>query len=907
SNYPNGVYYYNFKSKSFTSYTHNPLDINTISDNNIRHIIQDKNENIWFATENGLNVLKKNSTKFLRVFHQNHNPRSISDNYIYHIHEDSKGFLWLGTNGEGLDKFDPDTGIAEHFAMKDGLAGNEIFSILEDNENDLWLTTENGLCKFNPRLKRAQSFVSNKGIKNNHFYPVAALQTANGELYFGGSNGLIRFQSKAISTNPIPPITRVTELLIHNERIIPETDNGILQDVIGNTEAIKLDHRQNTISFQFTSNSYINPQVNKFDYRLKNFDDKWIESNYNGLATFTNVPPGEYVFEVKGSNNYGIWKEEPTQIFIAISAPIWRTWYAYLFYSLLFAASVYFFRKQVINRQKLKMSVKMGKIQRETEEQLHQMKLQFFTNISHEFRTPLTLIQGPVNRLLKGGVDHESRNKQLSLIRNNTDRLLRLINQFLDFRRADHGKLKLNPINADIVSFCKNVFDCFEEHADQRDFSFQFISDFSSLQIDFDTDKLDKVLVNLLSNAFKYSPDNGSIQLRILSNTKLPKEMSFNSYMVGDPVEGDFVEISIVDSGNGIPKEMLPKIFERFFQIDNDYTSGTGIGLALSTNYIRLHSGQLTVNTLEGKGCTLSICIPQHQPEVFNRGKQEVLNPNIFDFTSEPITGLGINGRVDETINNQESLVLIVEDNPELLDFLGDTLQNHFRVAKCKNGKKAYELSLSLYPDIVISDIMLPGMDGIALCKKIKNDIRTSHIPVILLTALDTIKDKITGIHSGADAYIAKPFNEDFLVTRIHNLLDSRKKLRSVFALKQEVWDQSIDEMDLDKKLLQKAINVIEKNMMNADFTVENLANRLNLSRTHLHRKLKSLTNQSATEFIRSIRLKQAISLMRSGNYKINEIGYAVGFNSHNYFTKTFKKQYGKSPSEFIKENYSNV
>ncbi|MFY0715275.1 response regulator [Seonamhaeicola sp. NFXS20] len=892
SNYPLGVFFYNFETKKFTQYRHNPLNINSISSNNVHHIIEGSNGNIWFATQNGLNLLKKEESKFTHYFHQGNNPESISTNYIYSIHEDHNGYLWLGTNGQGLNKFNPKTGKTEHFTIKDGLSGNEIFSILQDTNNHLWLTTENGICKFNLDNNTIQSYATNKGIKNNHFNPSVALAATNGELFFGGSNGLVRFLPSRIIKNPIKPKTTVTSIYVNNKEILfKETGN------------LQLKHKQNSINFQFTSNNFINPQKNKFKYRLSGFNNDWVISDYTGKANYTNIPPGNYTFEVKAANNDGIWNETPTQIDLKITPPIWKRWYAYVLYTLLFATSVYFFRKQVINRQQLKSEINMAKIHRENEQQLHQMKLQFFTNISHEFRTPLTLIQGPVNRLLKMGNQNETYNKQLALIKNNTDRLLRLINQFLDFRRADSGKLKLTPIHTDIVSFCKNVFNCFEEHANHRGFTFNFETDVPNLKMDFDADKLDKVLVNIISNAFKYSDDNNKITVKILSNKKPNFNETWGSYTVGSNLEDDFVSVSIQDTGKGISADLLPKIFERFFQTEDNYNRGTGIGLSLSTNYISMHNGQLTVSSKEGEGSIFCICIPQKQIGTFNESSSNQHKVNSFDYSYETSNSSDIKITKEETVANQEALVLIAEDNPELLDFLGDTLQNHFRVAKAKNGKEAYTQMNSLYPDIVISDIMMPEMDGVELCNKIKNDIRTSHTPVILLTALDTVKDRLTGIHSGADVYMPKPFNDDILIAQINNLLNSRKTLRNLFSSHQKVWEEDIEVLDLDKKFLHKAISIVEENLSNSEFTVENLAEKLHLSRTHLHRKLTSLTDQSATEFIRSIRLKHAVNLMKEGNYLVNEIGYAVGFNSHNYFTKSFKKQYGKSPTEFIKEN----
>lgn len=905
SNFPLGVYFYNFESKSYTNYRHNPLDKNSISNNNVNHIIEDRNNNLWFATEKGLNLLKKGSSEFIRYSIDRIDPNSISHNFINHIHEDHNGDLWLGTNGEGLNKFNPKTGNSEAISLNADSAGNEIFSILQDEFKNLWVTSDNGLYKFNIQSTLIEYFESNKGIKNNNFYPTAALKSVDGELYFGGSNGFIRFQPNTIIPNPIPPSTIITELFINNEKIIPETENGILKTPISNTKSLKLNYKQNSFSFLFTSNNYINPEKNNFKYRLKNFDDTWINSDYKGQATFTNVPPGQYTFEVMAANNNGVWNNIPTRIAIRITYPIWSTWYAYVVYSVIAIIAFYFFRKQAIYRQKLKLKLKLSRIHSETEEKLHQTKLQFFTNISHEFRTPLTLIQGPVNRLLKTEDQSNLSRKQLSLIKNNTDRLLRLINQFLDFRRIDHGKLKLNPIHTDIISFCKNVFDCFEEHATQRSFNFDFITEFTNLNMDFDPDKLDKVLVNILSNAFKNSADNGNIALKIKRNNKSEIKQKWTNYTIGNEILDEFVEISITDSGFGISSENLPKIFERFFQIKNEQSSnnGTGIGLSLSANYISMHKGQLVVSSLKDNGTTFFIYLPIYQENTLKNPSNETEALKTYDYSFETISERVSQVKNDKTIDNQESLILIAEDNLDLLEFLEGSLSNHFRIAKAKNGKEALELALLIYPDIIISDIMMPEMDGIQLCEHIKNDIRTSHTPVILLTALSNIKDKISGIESGADAYIPKPFNEDFLIAQVNNLLNSRKKLRTLFASNQDVWDEDISYLNIDKKLLQKAINTVENNISNCDFTVEDFAKSLNLSRTHLHRKLKSLTNQSATEFIRNIRLKHAVNLLKSGNYRINEIGFAVGFNSHNYFTKAFKKQYGKSPRDFIKDN----
>ncbi len=902
SNYPYGVYFYNFTTKEFSSFQHNPLDINTISNNNVRQILKDKNENLWIATRNGLNLLKKGSDSFIHFFYEENNPASISSNIIYSMLEDKDGILWIGTNGEGLNKFNPETRMAEHYTTKDGLPGNEIFSILQDRNNNLWITTNQGLCLFDPVSKTIRSFNNSEGIYNNRFNPNSALSSSNGELYFGGTNGFIRFQPENITSNLVPPKTIITELYINNKLVLPGEENKLLKDIISKTELLELPFTKNSIGFRFVSNNYIDPLNNRFKYRMRGFNDEWINIAVNERATFTKIPAGKYTFEVKSANNDGVWNETPTTLTVRIFAPFWLRWYAYLFYILFISLVLIYIRKQIIRQQKLKKEIEFEKINQENKEHLHQMKLQFFTNISHEFRTPLTLIQGPVNRLLKRDDQPEEVLNQMTLIKNNTDRLLRLINQFLDFRKVDSEKLKLNPVNADIISFCSNIYSCFEENAKQRNFNFKFISDLSKLNMDFDPDRLDKVLFNLLSNAFKHTPDDGKITFEVYSNTKHPSKISGKSFSFGEDIPDSFVEIIISDSGGGISEKHLSSIFERFYQIENNSQSGTGIGLSLSKNYILVHKGQMIVTSQIGKGTEFKLYIPQYQTGTLSgeeiRGKIESTPGN---YSPDSISKIDREVLNKEKAINQDALILIVEDNMELLNYLGDLIQNHFRVAKARNGKVAMELIYSMYPDLVISDIMMPEMDGIELCKAIKTDIKTSHIPMILLTALDSVKDRISGMQSGADAYLGKPFEDELLIAQVNSLLESRKKLRESFSSKEINWEEKYSAFDLDKKLLQKAISVVEENISDIDLSVQQLASKLHLSRTHLHRKLKSLTNQSATEFIRDVRLKNAVKLMKEGKLKVNEIGYAVGFNSHNYFTRSFKKQYGISPSDYMR------
>ncbi len=906
SDYQQGVFFYSFEEKDFKRYQHNPIDAHSISDKHVRKIIEDSKGNIWFATQNGVNLLRKGSSEFLHFFHKSDITESLAEDYNYSIMEDSQGNIWLGTNGSGLDKLNTSSFKFEHFAKKDGLPGNDIYAILEDRDSNLWLSTDNGICRYSPQKNEVLTFGKIDGIYNNSFNPNSALFSMEGVMFFGGSNGFVRFRPEDILTrNIIEPKTVITGFYINNQQIL-SGKNEVLSESISYTQSVELNYKQNSFSFDFVATNYIYPDKNKFRYRLKGFSDSWITVENHASATFTNIPPGKYDFEVKASNNDGVWSEVPTAVAITIIPPLWKRWYAFMLYIVFGLIVILYLRNETIKRHDLKTQIELEKVKRESEESIHQVKLQFFTNISHEFRTPLTLILNPLNRLLNNNQFEKPIQTQLNIIRNNSNRLLRLIDQILDFRKIESEKLSLRPVKSDVVAFTQGVFSCFSEHAKHHSFKYTFNTDSPELYIDFDPEKLDKIIFNILSNAFKYSNDGGSIVVSIRRNLYNDTRHQIEGiYVIGDTELKDYVEIVIADEGVGIAQEMLPIIFERFYRLDNAHMQGSGIGLALTKDYIELHHGSLSISSTPDKGTVVCVRIPVSQPSLVEEQSIAMSDQKIK--TEQNIECLVSEKSFDGLeMNYQESLVLIVEDNMELLDYLGNLLSDYFKVAKAKNGREGLDQVNSLYPDIIISDVMMPEMDGLELCEKIKSDIQTSHIPIVLLTALETIKDRISGLHAGADAYMPKPFNDQLLLVQIANLLDSRKTLRETFTDSSNNWITKVESMDLDKKLILRASQLVDLNLSNVDFTVDVLASELNLSRTTLHRKLKSLTNQSATEFIRFIRLKKSIDLMKEGKYKINEIGYAVGFNSHNYFTTSFKKQYGISPTEFMKKNALN-
>jgi signal transduction histidine kinase/DNA-binding response OmpR family regulator/streptogramin lyase len=895
--YPQGVYYHDFESGLFKRYQHNPYDIRSISNNNVRKIYQDKNGDLWFITENGLNLLKKETSEFIHFFYQADNPKSISSNDIFDIYEDESGKLLLGTNGYGLDIFDPVTGEAIKFSTADGLAGDEIFSITRDYEGYYWLATDNGLSKFNIKTGEIKTLSTTRLI-NNRFSPLASLSLNDNEVYFGGSGGLVRFSPREINKNPHAPKTLITRLFINNKEIRPDNGNEILSDIITNTNSLKLKYFQNSIRLSFIADNYIHAEGNSFVYRLKGFNDEWIESGKDGEATFTNISPGKYTFEVKASNQDGVWNETPTSIFIRIIPPLWFRWYAFVFYSLVVISIIVFYRNQLINKQRLITEVKLAKMKNQVDERLHQMKLQFFTNISHEFRTPLTLISGPVSRLIRNKHKFPDETKdQLKLVKKNVDRLLRLVNQFLDYREIEFGKMELNPIKTDIVSFCRDITEFFSEATKIHNINFVFKSDSDRLLIDFDMDKLEKAIFNLLSNAFKYTPNGGQVKLEISNNKKRVDPADGIPFIIGDMKSEDFVDICISDTGKGIHPEQINKVFTRFYHGVDETNKGSGIGLSLTKEIVLLHRGQIAVTSQPNKGSEFSVRIPKLQPNRLELNLKETQIPSTINSISEE-TGNLIEP-VLSPASFKDALVLIAEDNQDLQNYIYELLKNDFKVARASNGKEALSMAQSLFPDIIISDILMPEMDGKELCKKLKNDITTSHIPVILLTALNSINDEIRGLDLGADSYISKPFNDELILAQIKNLLHSRESLRQLFKSEGDEWKQRFSPEDLDRKFLSKSIQVVKNNMENESFSAKEFAEEMSFSRAHLHRKLKALTNQSATEFIRRVRLKEAVELIKKGELMVSEIGYLVGFKSHTYFTKSFKKQYGLSPKEF--------
>ncbi len=676
-----------------------------------------------------------------------------------------------------------------------------------------------------------------------------------------------------------------------------------------------MEPRQNSFSIEFVAQNYLNPQKNQFRYRLKGFDPNWVDAGSQNKATYTNISPGDYVFEVVACNNDMVWNMDPAKLNIVIPRPLLLSRLAMVIYLLLAVGIGILVRWIILYRTKLEHQIEIERLKRLEEEKSHLNKLNFFTNISHEFRTPLTLITGPVETLMKSpGLDQGGYN-QLSLIKRNTGRLLKLISQLLEFRQIEENRTELNLVKGDLVTFVHEIFDYFIDVARQKNINYVFGSMKEHIQLSFDAEKIDKAIFNLLSNAFKFTPDKGTIEVDISQGQKnYAAQISPNRAIMGELKTKEYIQISVKDNGPGIGQSSIEKVFDRFYRIENvDIPhSGTGIGLHLTKHLILLHGGEIELQSEPGKGSVFCIRLPYKEELILENASEnefmQPLHPHLDNNLN--LVENGVNNRFTENWNNTgknhakaEKLVLVVEDHHDLSKFISQILEDEYRVVLAFNGKEGVEKAQVYLPDLIISDIMMPGKSGIELVTELKNSLKTSHIPIILLTALTSPENKIEGFSTGADDYIEKPFNSEMLKARIKNIFSNRVALQEYYARKISLgFENEIPETP-DQKMMAKAIRFVEKNLTDEKMDIELLSGHLNLSQSTLYRKLKALTGKSANDFIRTIRLEYAARLLKEGGNNIEEISALSGFNSHSYFTRSFKEHFGMTPSEFMSIN----
>lgn len=874
-------------------------DTNSVTSNYIADLTEDAEGNLWVGTSHGINVLDPASGRFSYYLHEAGVPGSLSNNNVVTVMEDSRGLVWVGTR-EGLNLLDKQRNRFRVFRKEDGLADNTVLGILEAENGDLWISTTNGISRLTVSASsgtdslefRFKNFDEADGLQGKAFNENAELKTRNGELIFGGANGFNIIDPGEIHFNKSTFPVVLTELQLFNRQVdVGDTinDRVMLTRSITETKSITFRHSEDVISLEFAALSFFHPEKIRYAYILEGFNDHWLTTDaLQRKVTYTNLDPGEYLLRIKASNNEGVWSRDELLLRIRVRPPFWETPLAFLIYVLLIIAILLLARRFILERERIKFRLVQERTEARRMHELDMMKIRFLTNISHEFRTPISLILSPVEKLVKqtGSVGDKN---HLLMIQRNARRLLNLVNQLLDFRKIEVQELQLNLAENNIVQFVREITWSFSDVSETKNVALSFYSEMLDLHTAFDADKLEKILFNLLSNAFKFTPGGGAIQVKLgLQPAEDGREQQ--------------LKIQVIDNGIGIPADKQEKVFERFFQNEipvSMLNQGSGIGLSIAREFVQLHKGSLHLSSHPGKGSCFTVLLPLEKsgPLIFTKNRDG------------QGTGLLVSGRKRRPGINQsgaherkKNQVLLVEDNEDFRFYLKDGLKDDFVILEAGNGREGWEMAMEHIPDIIVSDIMMPEMNGMDLCRKIRTDLRTSHIPVILLTALAEEEQLLEGLETGADDYVTKPFSFDVLFLRIKNLVAQRELVRKSFQKHMEIRPSEVNVTPLDERLIQKAIALVEENMGNTDFSVEDLSGKLNMSRVALYKKLLSLTGKSPIEFIRVIRLKRAAQLLGKSQLTVSEIAYQVGFNNPKYFTQYFKKEFKVPPSRYQSE-----
>ena len=862
------------------------LEQNSSVEVNVNSLYEDSNHVLWIGVlPLGLIAydIKTGTVVQYGIIDSTGQGSGLRSREVTYAGSDKKGNLWVCTFGGGLNMFEKEKRVFTSFARKEGVP-DYLYGFIEDSHGNLWLGSNNGLCKFDPETKRTRLFTLKHGLPSIEFNSRSFCRARNGVAYFGSTNGMLAFNPDSIVDNEhVPPVV-IAKMEIFQQEFSGDTAINYLTNVV-------LPYDQNFLSFEFAALDFKDPGDNVYAYKLEGLDNDWVDSGPRRYVAYTDIHPGEYLLRVRASNNDGYWNHEGAKLALTILPPWWETGWAYSAYALAILGALYLVRRFDRNRDRLKHQAELEHLEAAKLREIDHLKSRFFANISHEFRTPLTLIEGPI-KLLKSGTYNGDAVEQYEIILRNSQRLQRLVNQLLDLAKIESGEMRLRFRQLDLVDLVKGAVAAFESLAKQKGILFNV--DYANDRITgcFDRDGLEKIVTNLLSNAFKFTGAGGQILVTVTRTQ-------------GEGMGMSSVLLTVSDSGIGIPEDQIGKIFDRFYQVDASQTrehEGSGIGLALTKELVELHKGKITVVSEKGKGTTFTVWLPagnEFLPPSQVGDIPHELEPQELVSADGPTPHEGKEGN-EKWANGGFPLVLIVEDNTDMRRYMRTSLDSNYRVIESANGEEGMQKATEILPDIIISDVMMPKMDGFTFCAQLKTDERTSHIPVILLTAKAGADQKIAGLETGADDYVTKPFDAKELLARVKNLIDQRRKLRERFAREVKLKPAEIAITSADERFLNKAMEVVEAHIPDHTFTAELFAKEMYLSQMQLHRKIKSLTNRSPWEFVRTIRLERASQLLRKQAGTIGEIAFEVGYSDPSHFADAFRKQFGVSPSEFV-------
>jgi len=889
-----GLNVFDSETCTFTHFTNHPIE-NSIHSNYVSRILQDGRKNLWVVTSYGVDVLLSKTQQFIHYVHDDKNPYSIINNNTNNIMEDSAGLVWISTR-EGLSIFDYKTGRFTNLTKQDGLPDNAVIDIQEFDKSNVWVSTPNGLSDIvvdrNPSGLKFHfiNYSETEGLQGREFTENSSYRTREGEMIFGGGNGFNIFKPANLHASKNVPDLVFTDFQVFNQSVkVGDKINGrvILPTSITGLKTLNLKYDDNVFSLEFAALNYFNPDKVKYQYMMEGFDKGWITAdNKIRKATYTNLDPASYVFKVRATGNDN-WNDKYLTLNINILPPFWKTAWAYLLYALAVIGSLLYFRRKGIEKLRAQFAIEKERGEAQRMHELDLMKIKFFTNVSHEFRTPLSLIMAPVDKILKQIAEPEIQ-RQLLLINRNAKRLLNLVNQLLDFRRMEYQELKLYEKNGDIIGFIKELSYAFTDVADQKGIKFIFDSEAESFYTRFDHDKIERIVFNLLSNAYKFTHEGG--QVSVLLN------------LMAKSGPGDQrLEIRVIDTGIGIGGDKINRIFEPFFQNDipgSMLNQGSGIGLSITKEFVKLHNGEIFVESEFNAGSCFTVLLPLRQlnKNIFS-DTESLLDHSEQSWLTEPAAK---NGYHKESHDGKKPTVLLVEDNDDFRFYIKDNLKASFNIIEAENGKKGWQKALSQHPNLIVSDISMPEMNGNDLCLKIKNDKRTSHIPVILLTALVGEDQQLKGLETGATDYLTKPFNFEILLSKIRNILSQQEYMRKTYQKQVDVTPTEMQVDSPDELFMKKVLLLIDSNISNPNFSVEELSSEVFVSRYTLYKKILAMTGKTPNELVRSMRLKRAAQLLETGHLTISQICHKVGFKSQKYFVKSFKAEFNTIPSRYV-------